>query len=280
VYLLGQKYPKLIVYRRDEKRFTEYVYPSAQPDVWYGTDPVADGRFLYLVDRGSAGMIKWDTRSDTGTVIPWPYKAALPTSARYEPRDGTVWCSVWDIAGGAYLPVGIAQLNPKTDAFTGFYPWPADDTGVAPYANPADVQFYPHTLKGRLVPFDLKSKRWCKFVDIPGYGERFGFVGGAVAHAGKVYFPISTYDGDDTGCDGKPYHFCNGVLEFDPVARTFAFPTLDTPNAYYQVAYLLSAGGEFFATGVNILQPDGTLQQTKAGQAAFWQTARARGEIK
>jgi hypothetical protein len=271
VYLLGQKYPKLMVYHRDEKRFTEHAYPSAEPDVWYGTDLVG-ARYLYLVDRGSAGIIKWDTQSDTGTVIPYPYKTPLPTSARYEPRDGTVWCSVWDIAGGLYLPVGIAQLDPKTDTFQGFYPWPKDDAGLEPYADARDVYFLPYTLKGKLVPFDLKAKRWCKFVDIPEYGRRFGFVGGGMPQKDKVYFPISTYDGDDTGVDGKPYHFCNGVLAFDTVARTFDFPTLDAPGAYHQIAYLLSAGGEFFATGVNILQPDGTLKQTEAGQAVFWQT--------
>ena len=273
VYLLGQKYPKLMVYHRDEKRFTEHAYPSAEPDVWYGTELVG-GRYLYLVDRGSAGMIKWDTRTDTGMVIPYPYEGRLPTSARYEPRDGTLWCSVWDMAGGLYLPVGIAQLDPKTDEFKGFYPWPTDDAGLKPYENAGDTYFLPYTLKGKLVPFDLKTKRWCKFVDIPGYGKRFGFVGGGMPHKDKVFFPISTYDGDDLGVDGKPYHFCNGFLAFDPAARSFEFPTLDVPGAFHQVAYLLSAGGEFFATGVDILQPDGTLKQTEAGQAVFWQTLK------
>src|SRR5262245_6846861 len=61
VYLLGQSYPKLMVYHRDEKRFTEHAYPSAKPNVWYG-NLVGDNRHLYLFDRDTAGVIKWDTQ--------------------------------------------------------------------------------------------------------------------------------------------------------------------------------------------------------------------------
>lgn len=98
-------------------------------------------------------------------------------------------------------------------------------------------------------------------------------------HDGRWYFSLSTYDGDEIGCDGTPYHFVNGLLEFDPERRTYAFPTLEAgdvpggpPDAYYQVAYTLSAGGDFIATGANIREPDGTLHQAKAGEIVFWQT--------
>jgi hypothetical protein len=275
VYLLGQTYPKLMIYHRDEKRFSEVAYPSAGANVWYGTEAV-DGRHIYLFDRGTAGVIKWDTQTDTGKVIPWPYKTALPSGGRYEARDGALWCFVWDVAGATpkYEPIGIARLDAKSDQFTGWYDFPKVDTGLQEYENADDVLFLPYTLKGKLVPFDLKQKRWCKFLDVPRFGERFGFMGMYQAYKGKLYFSISTYDGDDVGCDGKPYHFCNGMLEFDPQARTFAFPTLEVGGAYYQVAYNLSAGGHFFATGANIRQPDGSLQQAVPGDVVFWQTVK------
>jgi hypothetical protein len=135
------------------------------------------------------------------------------------------------------------------------------------------------------VPFDFKAKRWGKFIDVPRFGELFGFIGLSTFFRGKHYFSISTYDGDDLGVDGKPYHFCNALLEFDPKTQRFDFPSIadaaSNPNepdariardAYYQVSYTMAAGGEFFATGSNIRQPDGTLDQSKAGECVFWQT--------
>jgi hypothetical protein len=275
VYVLGQAYPKLIVYDRTAGTFAEKAYPSERPDVWYGTGPVG-GRFLYLFDRGGAGVIRWDTRAGTGKALPWPYKAPFPSSGQYEAADDALWCRVWDFGGGKYTPVGLARLDAGKDEFTGFYPFPEDDTGRKPFAAPKATMFLPHTLKGNLVPFDWKERRWCRPVGVPGYGERFGFLGGPAAHAGRLYFSLSTYNGTDTGCDGKPYHFLNAVLEFDPATQTFEFPTLDVKDAYHQVAYMLSAGGEFFTTGTNIREPDGTLNRDRAGEVLFWQSVRPR----
>ena len=47
-------------------------------------------------------------------------------------------------------------------------------------------------------------------------------------------------------------------------------------GAYHQIAYTLSAGGDFFATGTNIREPDGTLNRDRAGEVVFWQTVRPR----
>ena len=93
-----------------------------------------------------------------------------------------------------------------------------------------------------------------------------------MAHRSRLYFSLSTYDGDAVGCDGKPYHFCNRILEFVPKTRSFAFLRLDEPGAYYQIAYMLSTGGDFFATGSNIREPDGTLRRDRRGEVVFWQT--------
>src|SRR4051812_32437167 len=107
VYVLGQTYPKLIVYDRTTTKFSEIAYPSPKPDVWYGTEAI-DGRHLYLFDRGSAGVVKWDTQTEKGVAIPWPYKAPLPASGHYEPADQALWCRVWDFGGGKYQPLGLA----------------------------------------------------------------------------------------------------------------------------------------------------------------------------
>jgi hypothetical protein len=275
VYITGQAYPRLMIYDRVRKTFKEVEYPSPKPDVWYGTDLV-DGRHLFLFDRQSVGVIRWDTREDQGEVVPWPYKMSVPISGRYEPRDGGIWCSVYDLAGGQYVPLGLARLDVSTLQFTGYYAYPKDDTDLQPFNDPAGTFFVPVTLKGKLVPFDFRKGRWCKFLNVPEYGKRFGFIGANTLHDGRWYFSISTYNGTETGCDGKPYHFCNGLLEFDPATRTFAFPTLEAKDAYHQIAYTLSAGGQFYATGTNIREPDGTLNQARAGEVVFWQTAPPR----
>jgi hypothetical protein len=256
--------------------FSEHGYPSERPDVWFGTQAV-DGRHFYLFDRGSAGVIQWDTQSDTGTVIRWPYDAPLPSGGRIEPRDNALWCYVWDFTGGKYTPVGIARLELASSAFTGWYPFPHDDSGLQPLTN-AQTSFYlPYTLKGKLVPFDFQQKRWGRFISVPRYGELFAFLGGPVVHKNRYFFSLSTYNGTETGCDGKPYHFCNAVLEYDPEPRRFEFLTIDGgQDRYYQIAYMLSAGGEFFATGSNIQEPDGRLNQARAGEVVFWQTVQPK----
>lgn len=112
-------------------------------------------------------------------------------------------------------------------------------------------------MKGKIVPFDFKAKRWCQFLDVPQYGRLFGFMGGPIPHQGRYYFSLSTYNGTNTGCDGKPYHFCNAVLEFDPQTRRFEFPTLGVKGAYYQVAYCS-------VPRVRFLRPARTSERTTA----------------
>src|SRR4051794_38959143 len=136
VYVLGQGYPRLIIYDRATKQFREAAYPSAKPDVWYGA-AAGDPHVLYLFDRGTVGVIRWDTRTDTGRVIPWPYPTLVPSGGRFEPRDGGLWCYAWDFAGGQYKPVGIARLDPKADKFDGFFPFPVEGGADLPdYADP------------------------------------------------------------------------------------------------------------------------------------------------
>jgi hypothetical protein len=274
VYVLGQTYPRLIIYDRSTKKFDEKPYPSPKPDVWYGTELIG-GRYLYLFDRGGASVIKWDTREDVGKVIAYPYKAPLPGGGYHEPRDGALWCRTWDAKDSPYVFHGLARLDLETDRFAGYFEFPRTDEGLKPSAGPDTTFFLPYTLKGKVVPFDFKEKRWCQFLDVPEFGKRFGFMGGPWPHKGKYYFSLSTYNGTERGCDGKPFHFCNAVLEFDPAAKKFAFLTLEAKDAYYQIAYMLSARGDFFATGTNIREPDGSFNRDRTGEVVFWQTTKA-----
>jgi hypothetical protein len=163
-------------------------------------------------------------------------------------------------------------LEVSADRFTGYYPYPQHDADLKPFTDPSTTFFLALTMKGKLAPFDFKENRWCKFLDVPQFGKRFGFMGGPWLHAGRWYFSLSTFNGAELGCDGKPYHFCNAILEFEPRRRAFDFLTLAASDAYYQIAYMLSARGRFFATGSNIRQPDGGLNRDQAGDIVFWQS--------
>jgi hypothetical protein len=284
VYILGQSYPKLIVYDRASKEFSEFPYSSSpKPDVWYGVGPI-QGRFVYLFDRGSSGIIRWDTETDSGMVVPYPYDGVLPSAGHHELRDNAIWCKLWDYSTGQYVPQGIARLDVATDKFTGIWKFPRVEEveQLAPMTHPEHTFYLPWSLKGKLVPFDFEEKRWCKPIDVPRFGELFGFIGLSTPFRGKHYFSISTYDGDDLGVDGKPYHFCNALLQFDPQKQTFEFHTPGPSEsetgtqAYYQISYTMAAGDEFFATGSNIREADGTLNQARAGECVFWQTMAVR----
>ena len=49
---------------------------------------------------------------------------------------------------------------------------------------------------------------------------------------------------------------------------------LEVKDAYYQIAYMLSAKGEFFATGSNISEGEGKLNRDRKGEVVFWQTMK------
>lgn len=276
VYILGQAYPKLMIYDRRTKKFNETNYPSPKPDVWFGLKH-PDGRHLFFFDRGGVGLIKWDSQTNTGRSIPYPYATPLPSFGRYDPRDKAIWCGIWDYTGGQYNPIAIARFDVQSDSFTGLYPFPKNDSDLQPYSNPDTTIFYAWTLKGKIVPFDFKTKRWCKFMDVPEFGKRYAFIGISTLHKGKFYFSLSTYHGgDNLGIDGNQYHFANSILVLDPKTRRFDFLTLNVPGKYYQIAYMLSANGEFYATSSNVLTPEGTIIRENKGDIIVWQTQRPR----
>lgn len=274
VYFLGQAYPKLLVYDTIQKTFTEKPYPSPRPDVWYGIAS-PDKQHLYLFDRGSVGLIKWDTQTDTGKAIPYPYKTLLPSFGAYDPRDNAIWAGVWDYTGGKYVPIAITRFDIKTDSFTGIWHTPKDDIQLKACTNPEQTRYYAWTLRGKLMPFDMQERHWCKFLDVPGLGTKYGFIGIGTPFRGHWYFSLSTYAGhDDPGIDGNQYHFSNSILDLDPKSGKVSFLTLNIPGKYYQIAYMLNAGGNFYATCSNVRLPDGRIVRENRGDIIVWQTQR------
>jgi len=301
VYILGEEHPKLVILDRDTRQFRQAPYPSASPNVWYGTGLV-DDRHIYLFDRGG-GVIQWDTRTDTGKAFKYPYPTPQPNGGEYVAADGALWLKIWDGSQGQYVPVGLARFDLATLQYTDWCPFPKDDAGLKPYDNPEATMFLPRSLEGKIMPFDVKARRFCRWISVPRYRELFGFMGGPWLHQGRCYFSLSTYIGQANGIDGKPHHFCNAFLEFDPSkapqdgsqaglqagpigagssgpnARAstgqFRFYELKVArDTYYQISYMLGAGNDFFATGTNIREPDGRLVMERTGEVVFWQTVK------
>lgn len=277
VYMLGLGYPNLMIYHRASGTFSEVPYPVANADVWYAAEEIhgpIDGRHMYLFNRSSPAVIKWDTLTDTGTVIPYPYNSPAPYVGRYIPTDGAIWCNSWDFSGGQYRPVGIARLNLATDQFDEFHLFPSDGTSLAPYIDPDPTLtlFYQRSFDGKLMPFDVPNRRFCRYIDTLGYKQLYSWIGMSSVHDGRWYFVLATLNVQGTGFDCKPYHFLNALLEFDPATGQFAVATLQMPNAYYQTSYILSVDNELYCMCNDILENDGSLNVGRIGQVLYWQS--------
>jgi len=268
VYLLLEKSPVLAAYHPETGDFTTWKLPSAQPNIWYGAS-VEHSPYLYLFDRDVLGLIKWDTRKDTHAFIHYPYPGPLPWAGTYVKGENALYCPVWN--GNK-----IVRLNLATSRFDGEYPTPwkgAEPTGVVPLG---DKLYVSDRLNGRLLVFSLASHSWGRAVPIPEYGKIFGFVGGGIAYQGIAYFSLSTYKsqaGDSV--DGKPYHFLDRFLAYDPTRGKFGYLQLPhQPNEYPQTAYLLAGSdGHLYFFGQDIYDPKtGVLEREYHGKAIAYQT--------
>jgi hypothetical protein len=268
VYILLEKSPVLAVYHPQTGEFTSLPLPSAQANTWYGTTA---GRtpFLYLFDRDVAGLIEWDTRNDTHAVIKYPYSGPLPSAGVYVQAADALYCPIWN--GNK-----IVKFNLTADRFDGEYPTPwkdAQPTGVVPIGHEL---FVSDRLNGRLLVFDLSSHSWTRAIPIPDYGKVFGFVGGGIAYRGIGYYSLSTYKNEaGDSIDGKPYHFLDRFLAYDPAKQRFGYlQSVHERNEYPQTAYLLvGQDGELYFFGQDIYNPQtGLLEREYHGKAMAYQT--------
>jgi hypothetical protein len=92
---------------------------------------------------------------------------------------------------------------------------------------------------GRLFPFNLVRRKWGKAIPVPGYRKVFGFLGMGTTFRGLALYCLSMYKGtmkwdfnknvylstgdENIGIDGKPHHFLNRFLVYDPAAEEFGF---------------------------------------------------------
>jgi len=268
VYLLLEKSPVLAVYDAAKGEFTTRKLPATEANTWFGT-PAGHTPFLYLFDRDISGLMKWDTRNDSATVFSYPYPGPLPSAGVFFEEEDALYCPI-------YNGNKIVRFNLRMDKFDGEYPTPwrdAQPTGVVPIAHKL---FVSDRLNGRLLVFDLKNRAWTQAIPIPDYGKTFGFVGGGVAYRGIAYFSLSTYKNEaGDSIDGKPYHFLDRFLAYDPQTKDFGYLSLEHQlKEYPQTAYLLTGrDGQLYCFGQDIYDPKtGVLDRAYHGKAMAYQT--------
>jgi len=268
VYLLLEKSPVLAVYHPQSGEFTTLKLPSHKANTWYGTT-AGHSPYLYLFDRDVSGLIKWDTRNDTYSIIPYPYQGPLPWAGTYVKGENALYCAIWN--GNK-----IVRLNLATSRFDGEYPTPwkdAQPTGVVPLR---DKLYVSDRLNGRLLVFNLTLHSWAQAIRIPDYGKVFGFVGAGIEYRDIAYFSLSTYKNEaGDSIDGKPYHFLDRFLAYDPRTGGFGYLQLPhQPDEYPQTAYLLAGSdGHLYFFGQDIYDPkSGVLEREYHGKATAYQT--------
>lgn len=268
IYMLLEKSPLLLVYDLASGKFSMPPLPSEKANTWYGTK-VPGSTFLYLFDRDVSGLIKWDTRDDTSAVVPYPYSGPMPWAGVYVAVEKAIYCPIWNAHK-------MVRFDLATGRFTAEFPtpWPdAEPTGVVPVGHAIYVS---DRLKGRLLVFDLRTHRWARAIAVPAYGEVFGFVGGGLEYRGIAYYSLSTYKsvaGDSV--DGKPYHFLDRFLAYDPNSNRFGYlRSIHGEKEYPQTAYLLAGeDGELYFFGQDIFDPKtGILTREYHGKAMAFQT--------
>jgi streptogramin lyase len=264
----------LPVYHPDTRRVTFAPLPAPAPEkplfLYKGLAP-EHGPYLYLFVKEPPGVIQWDPRSDTGEVFPYPYGAAGPWFGDLAADGKTLWCPLWDANA-------LARLDVTTGKWTGHWPSPhrrAQPTGAGLIG---PCYYSPDLLEPRLLIFDTVAERWGPPVAVPGQGKEFGILAGGLIYNQRVYCALNTYKGyippgGPLGVDGKPHHFLDRWLCYDPQAEQLAHLVCrGTEGEYWLTCYGAVSGKHLYLTAFHAMDQDGTIGQGRLGEAAVFQT--------
>jgi len=229
------------------------------------------GPFFYLFRRDPPGVIRWDTRSETGQFFQFPYGAKGPWSGHLSDDGKALWCPLWDANA-------MARLDVSAGKWTGHWPTPFANAQPTSAGIIGDVYYAPGLLKPRILPFDTAHESWLAPVAVPGYRTDFGILGGGFTYQGRMFCAMSTYKGyippgGPIGVDGKPYHFLDRWLCYDPKVKRFAHLVCrGNDDEYWLTCYAVVQGGHLYMTAYNAMRRNGTISQSGRGDAAIFQT--------
>jgi hypothetical protein len=262
VYILAQKSPHLFIYHRDTRTYTTAALPDTESNIWFGARVPGDPR-LYLYIRNRGKLLVWDTELEKGKEIAYPDSMDL-WSGFHIADDRALYSFTLDSKPCRLVRFDLATQ--KFDAVIEAKEPGLEITGV----NPVGGRVYcADRFTGRLIPFDISRREWGEPIPVPGFKSVFGFIGMGTAFRGMALYCLSTYKGsmkwdfdrntylsageENVGIDGKPHHFINKYLVFEPGSGEFAF--LEAPASagrYPLICYSIVSRGRLFITGYDL----------------------------
>lgn len=263
IYVLAQKSPFMFVYNSEKKQYAKYPLPDPESNIWFGLRVVNDPR-LYLYVRNRSKLLIWDCESEKGHEIPYPEKMDL-WSGFYIPGDNAIYSFTLDAKPCRLIRFDLAKQQfdiPITAPEPGL-----EITGVNPIG---DSVYCADRFTGRIFPFNFVNRQWGKPINVPGHKTVFGFIGMGTSYNGLALYCISTYKGsmkydfntntylskgdENIGIDGKPHHFLNKYLVFDPHTQECGFlEAVETPGKRYPlICYSMVHQHKLFISGYDL----------------------------
>jgi hypothetical protein len=271
VYILAQKSPHLYMYHSVKKEFSKFNLPDPESNIWFGVRVPNDPR-LYLYVRNRGKLLVWDSERETGTEIAYPEKMVGLWSGFYIADDRAIY---------SFTPPGepcrLVRFDLQKQQFDAPISAPEpglEITGVNPIG---DTVYCADRFTGRIIPYNFVERQWGKPIKIPGFKKVFGFIGMGTTYNGMALYCLSSYLGsskwdfdsnkylstgeDNIGIDGKPYHFLNKYLVFDPRTQEAGFlEAPETPGKRYPlICYSKVHHGRLFISGYDLGDVRGNL---------------------
>jgi hypothetical protein len=263
IYVLAQKSPSMFVYNSETKQYSKYPLPDPESNIWFGLRVVNDPR-LYLYVRNRSKLLIWDCESEKGHEIPYPEKMDL-WSGFYIPGDNAIYSFTLDAKPCRLVRFDLAKQQFDIPIAA---PEPGlEITGVNPIG---DSVYCADRFTGRIFPFNYVKRQWGKPINVPGHKTVFGFIGMGTSYNGLALYCISTYKGsmkydfntntylskgdENIGIDGKPHHFLNKYLVFDPQTQECGFlEAVETPGKRYPlICYSMVHQQKLFISGYDL----------------------------
>jgi hypothetical protein len=264
VYILAQKSPHLYMYHSVKKEFSKFNLPDPESNIWFGVRVPDDPR-LYMYVRNRGKLLVWDSELETGTEITYPDQKMDLWSGFYIADDRAIYSFT-----SPERPCQLMRFDLQKQQFDAPISAPEpglEITGVNPIG---DTVYCADRFTGRIFPFNFKKREWGKPIHVPGFKKVFGFIGMGTTFNGMALYCLSSYYGsskwdfntnkylskgdENIGIDGKPHHFLNKYLVFDPRTQESSFlEAPETPGKRYPlICYSKVHQNKLFISGYDL----------------------------